>query len=169
VKEPVDTTQHPPVDTIPDNPPPVDTIPDNPPPVDTIPDNPPPVDTIPDNPPPVDTIPDNPPPVDTIPDNPPPVDSIPDVVTDVKAYPNPFRNELQLRFNNTSATGQISVDMFDTYGRLIFRQNFGTRPTGNNILVIHGFSTNLRIGMYLLAMKVDGEKLKTLKVIKSGY
>lgn len=208
VKEPVDTTTTPPVDTIPDNPPPVDTIPDNPPPVDTIPDNPPPVDTIPDNPPPIDTIPDNPPPVDTIPDNPPPVDTIPDNpppvdtipdnpppvdtipenpppidsfpnnpppvdsipdVTEVKAYPNPFRDELQVRFNSTSATGRIMIEMYDTYGRLMYRKDFGTRPPGNNIIVISSYSTNLRIGVYLLTLKIDGERIKTVKVLKSGY
>jgi hypothetical protein len=200
VQEPVDTTQNPPVDTIPDNPPPVDTIPDNPPPVDTIPDNPPPVDTIPDNPPPVDTIPDNPPPVDTIPDNPPPVDTIPDnpppvdTIPDnpppigpdpnspppvdslpdteigvIKAYPNPFKNEIQLLFYNESANGRISIEIHDTYGRLIYRQDYGQRAVGNNIIVINGFSSNLRIGMYLLSLKVDGKRVKTVKLIKKGY
>jgi hypothetical protein len=189
-QEPVDTTQNPPVDTIPDNPPPVDTIPDNPPPVDTIPDNPPPVDTIPDNPPPIDTIPDNPPPVDTIPDNPPPVDTIPDnpppvdtipdnpppvdslpeqATGEIKAYPNPFKNEVQLLFYNGSATGKISIDIHDTYGRLIYRQDYGPRAVGNNIIVINGFSSNLRIGMYLLSLKVDGKRVRTIKLIKKGY
>lgn len=179
-QEPVDTTQNPPVDTIPDNPPPVDTIPDTPPPIDTIPDNPPPVDTIPDNPPPVDTIPDNPPPVDTIPDIPPPIDTFPDGPSpvdtlpdqqtgEIKAYPNPFKNEIQLLFYNGSATARISIDMHDTYGRLIYRQDYGSRAAGNNIIVINGFSGNLRIGMYLLSLKVDGKRVKTLKLIKKGY
>jgi hypothetical protein len=160
----------PPVDTIPDNPPPVDTIPDNPPPVDTIPDNPPPVDTIPDNPPPVDTIPDNPPPVDTIPDNPNPVDSLPQQqIGDIKAYPNPFLNQIQVRFYNPDAAKKITIDIHDTYGRLIYRQDYGTRVAGNNIIVINGFSSNLRIGMYLLTLKADGDRVKTIKVIKKGY
>jgi fibronectin type 3 domain-containing protein len=197
-QQPVDTTQNPPIDTIPDNPPPVDTIPDNPPPVDTIPDNPPPVDTIPDNPPPVDTIPDNPPPVDTIPDNPPPVDTIPDNpppvdtipdnpppvdsipdnpvdslpdddIGDIKAYPNPFLNQIQLRFFNPNPAGKISIDIYDSYGRLIYRQDYGARVAGNNIIVINGFSSNLRIGLYMLSLKIDGERVKTIKVIKKGY
>jgi hypothetical protein len=197
-QEPVDTTTNPPVDTIPDNPPPVDTIPDNPPPVDTIPDNPPPVDTIPDNPPPVDTIPDNPPPVDTIPDNPPPVDTIPDNpppvdtipdnpppvdtgpdnqppvdsipdVGDIKAYPNPFLNRIHLLFDNPVAAGKITVDIHDTYGRLIYRRDYGSLAAGSNIIVINGFSSNLRIGMYLLTLRKDGERVKTIKMIKKGY
>jgi len=179
---PVDTIPDnpPPVDTIPDNPPPVDTIPDNPPPVDTIPDNPPPVDTIPDNPPPVDTIPDNPPPVDTIPDNPPPVDTIPDNppvdslptendIGEIKAYPNPFRNEIQLRFYNPNAASKISIDIYDSYGRIIYRRDYGSLAAGNNILVINGFSSNLRIGLYLLSLNANGERVKTIKVIKKGY
>lgn len=180
---PVDTIPNnpPPVDTIPNNPPPVDTIPNNPPPVDTIPNNPPPVDTIPNNPPPVDTIPNNPPPVDTVPNNPPPVDTIPngppivdtlpddEDIVDVVAYPNPFKNEVSLKFYNGNAAGKISVDIHDTYGRLIYRKDYGTRVVGNNILVVNGFSSNLRIGMYFLTLKMDGEKVKTMKVIKSGY
>ncbi|MBL7696626.1 MAG: fibronectin type III domain-containing protein [Chitinophagaceae bacterium] len=208
IQEPVDTTQNPPVDTIPNNPnppvdtipnnpnppvdtipnnpnppvdtipnnpnPPVDTIPNNPnPPVDTIPNNPnPPVDTIPNNPnPPVDTIPNNPPPpVDTLPNSPPPVDTIPDDdVVNAMAYPNPFKNEVKLKFYNSNAAGRISVEIHDTYGKLIHRQDFGTRVVGNNVLVVNGFSSNLRIGMYLLTLRLDGEKVKTLKVIKSGY
>lgn len=169
---PIDTIPDnpPPVDTIPDNPPPIDTIPDNPPPVDTIPDNPPPVDTIPDNPPPVDTIPDNPPPIDTLPNSPPPVDSLPDDdPVEVVAYPNPFRNQINLKFYNGNAAGRISVELYDTYGKLIRRQDFGTRVVGNDVLVINGFSSNLRIGMYFLTLKIDGEKVKTVKVIKAGY
>jgi fibronectin type 3 domain-containing protein len=169
---PVDTIPDnpPPVDTIPDNPPPVDTIPDNPPPVDTIPDNPPPVDTIPDNPPPVDTIPDNPPPIDTLPDNSPPVDSLPPLdVGDIKAYPNPFRNEIQLRFYNPNPASKIGIEIHDSYGRLVYRQDFGTRLAGNNILVINGYSSNLRIGLYMLSLNIDGKRVKTIKVIKQGY
>ena len=148
----------------------MDTIPDNPPPVDTIPDNPPPVDTIPDNPPPVDTIPDNPPPIGPDPNSPPPIDSLPDTeIGVIKAYPNPFKNEIQLLFNNESATGRISIDIHDTYGRLIYRQDYGQRAVGNNIIVINGFSSNLRIGMYLLSLKVDGKRVKTVKLIKKGY
>jgi fibronectin type 3 domain-containing protein len=179
IQTPVDTTPDnpPPVDTIPDNPPPVDTIPDNPPPVDTIPDNPPPVDTIPDNPPPVDTIPDNPPPVDTIPDNPPPVDSIPDgspdttvnSVTALKPYPNPFANSLQLKFNNANATGRVMVDIHDSYGRLMYRREYGQLALGTNIIVINSFSTNMRDGLYLVSLRIDGERIQTVKVIKSGY
>ena len=85
------------------------------------------------------------------------------------AYPNPFKNEVKLKFYNSNAAGRISVEIHDTYGKLIHRQDFGTRVVGNNVLVINGFSSNLRIGMYLLTLRLDGEKVKTLKVIKSGY
>ncbi|HUQ66140.1 MAG TPA: fibronectin type III domain-containing protein [Flavitalea sp.] len=159
VQQPVDTT-HTPVDTIPNDPPPVDTIPDNPPPVDTIPDNPPPIDTIPDLPPPIDSFPDNPPQVDSLPDQEP---------EEIKAYPNPFKNDVQLRFYNRDATKKIGVEIHDSYGRLIYRQEYGTRTAGNNILVINGFSSNLRIGMYLLTLDMDGKRVKTIKLIKKGY
>jgi hypothetical protein len=182
-----DTTSNPPVDTIPggENPPPVDTIPggENPPPVDTIPggENPPPVDTIPggENPPPVDTIPggENPPPVDTLPgggnpppvDTIPPVDSIPELHDRVVAYPNPFISVVQIAFNNKSAADRISVYFYDSYGRLIQRQDFGTRPVGYNVLTLGGYTANLRSGTYLAALKVNDKVVRTVKMIRARH
>ena len=168
----------PPVDTIPggDNPPPVDTIPggDNPP-IDTIPggDNPP-VDTIPggDNPP-IDTIPggDNPP-IDSIPQIPPPVDSIPPAEADNNnfiAYPNPFTNTVRLLFYNKQATDKILVEIHDSYGRLVYRRDFGTRPVGNNVLEINAFSANLRTGLYFATLRVNEKLVRSVKIIKMRY
>ncbi len=179
---PVDTIpggqNPPPVDTIPggQNPPPVDTIPggQNPPPVDTLPGggNPPPVDTLPGggNPPPVDTLPGNgnTPPVDTLPGggNPPPVDSIPPVETQkVTAYPNPFQNSVRLEFDNKQPGDKITVEIYDAFGRLMRRENFGTRPVGSNLLVINGTEA-LRKGIYWVTLKINAKTLKSVKIMK---
>jgi len=87
----------------------------------------------------------------------------------VTAYPNPFKNEIRLLFYSANAAGNIDIEIHDSYGRLIYRKNFGTRISGNNILLINGFSSNLRIGLYLLSLKIDGKRVRTLKVIKKGY
>lgn len=161
---PVDTIPTIPVDTIPTIP--VDTIPTIP--IDTIP-NIPPVDTIPTIP--VDTIPTIP--VDTIPRAIPgtpttPVDSIP-AAGSFKAYPNPFKNIVHLSFYNKLETDKLSVEIYDTYGRLTFRQNFGTRPVGNHTLDISGFTADLRVGMYIAALKINGKISQSMKIIKVRY
>jgi fibronectin type 3 domain-containing protein len=156
---PVDTIPTIPVDTIPTIP--VDTIPTVP--VDTIPTIP--VDTIPTIP--VDTIPTVP--VDTIPGTPvTPVDSIPPAGS-FKAFPNPFRNIIHLSFYNARESDKISVEIYDPYGRLTFRQNLGTRPAGNNTLDINGFTAEMRVGIYIAALKINGKISQSVKIIKVQY
>jgi hypothetical protein len=193
-ENPIDTIPNPPVDTIPDIPP-VDTIPDNPPidtipgggddPIDTIPgggDNPidtipgggdNPIDTIPgggDNP--IDTIPgggNNPP--DSIPEIPPPTDTTanPDANNNFIAYPNPFTNVVRLQFYNKQATDKISIEIRDTYGRLIYRQNFGTRAQGNTVLEINASSANLRTGIYRATLRINDKLTRSVKMVKMKY
>jgi hypothetical protein len=193
---PIDTIPDvPPVDTIPDNPidtipgggdNPIDTIPgggDNPidtipgggdNPIDTIPgggDNP--IDTIPgggDNP--IDTIPgggNNPP--DSIPEIPPPTDTTanPDQNNNFIAYPNPFTNVVRLQFYNKQATDKISIEIRDTYGRLIYRENFGTRSPGNTVLEINATSANLRTGIYIASLRINDKLTRSVKMVKMKY
>jgi hypothetical protein len=168
---PVDTIPDTPIDTIPGIPP-VDTIPDNP--IDTIPgggDNP--IDTIPgggDNP--IDTIPgDGNNPGDTIPEIPPPTDTTanPDQNNNFIAYPNPFTNVVRLQFNNKSATDKIIVEIRDTYGRLIYRKNFGTRSPGNTVLEINSSSANLRTGIYIASLRINDKLTQSVRIVKMKY
>ena len=152
-------------------PPPVDTIINPPPPVDTIINPPPPVDTIINPPPPVDTIINPPPPVDTVPGiGNPPTDTIPDIDQlhgKVKVYPNPFASALNLNFNNTSQANKISVEMYDEYGRLLFRRNYEQLPPGNIILQMNSLESMLfRNGVYFVELKVNAKKVQTVKVVK---
>jgi hypothetical protein len=165
-----------PIDSIPgggENP--IDSIPgDGGNPIDSIPgggENP--IDSIPgggENP--IDSIPgggDNP--GDSIPEIPPPTDTTanPDQNNNLIAYPNPFTNVVRLQFNNKQATDKISVEIRDTYGRLIYRENYGTRSPGNTVLEINATSANLRTGIYIATLRINDKLTRSVKIVKMKY
>lgn len=158
-----------PADSIPDPGTPVDTIPDPGTPIDTIPDPGTPIDTIPDPGTPIDTIP-NPGATDTIKEiGSPPPDSVltAEGTIMVKAYPNPFANQLNLKFYNSLPQQKISIAIYDPYGRMMFRQDFGTMPPGDIILELRSLQSKFtRNGIYLVELQLDGKRRQTLKVIR---
>ncbi|HRE50457.1 MAG TPA: PA14 domain-containing protein [Flavitalea sp.] len=129
-----------------------------------------PSDSIPDpGTPPTDTIPDPPGPGDTDPIGSPPPDSIlpADGAIKVKAYPNPFYKALKLKFYNSSPEQKISVAIYDSYGRLMLRKDFGAMPQGDVILELGSLQSKLmRNGIYLVEVKVDGKNLQTIKALR---
>lgn len=173
---PPDTTgpnnPNPPDTTGPNNPNPPDTTgPNNPNPPDTTgPNNPNPPDTTgPNNPNPPDTTgPNNPNPPDTTgPNNPnPPVDT---PYSEVSIYPNPVRDIFNIKFYNKNATDKIDVEVYNQKGELTLRRNFGMLPVGNTNLRVSSFEAGVRVGVYLVALKVNGQIVKTLKLVRRRY
>nr|MBA4166625.1 T9SS type A sorting domain-containing protein [Chitinophagaceae bacterium] len=82
----------------------------------------------------------------------------------VIVYPNPFKDIIMLGFFNNAAGNKISTEMYDMYGRLVQRKVYYTLPAGNNILRIDG--TRAITGMYILALKIDGKIVRTVKMLK---
>lgn len=171
---PPDTTgpnnPNPPDTTGPNNPNPPDTTgPNNPNPPDTTgPNNPNPPDTTgPNNPNPPDTTgPNNPNPPDTT-GNPNPVDTLP--YEKVTIYPNPVKTVFNVNFYNRQATDIIDIEVYDQKGERTYRRNFGTRPAGSTTLQISSFEAGVRSGVYLVSLKINGEIVKTLKLIRLRY
>ena len=74
-----------------------------------------------------------------------------------QAFPNPFRNEVHLRFSEvTTAT----VQLYDLNGRLVFEQE----DTGQLELTLN--LPQLNDGLYLLRILSDGKLIEEKKLIK---
>lgn len=82
----------------------------------------------------------------------------------LKAYPNPFEDQVSLQFSLESA-GNIRVELFDTRGDLIELFSRGSIMAGNHTF---RFSTDpLPPGIYLISITNEkGELLNSKKVVK---
>jgi len=100
---------------------------------------------------------------------PPTVDTLPpdssrfDKVT---VYPNPFYNQLNLRFYNSVPNARINLEIYDELGQLKFRRDFGNLPEGNVILPVTSISVNMRVGVYIMVLKLDGKIAKSQKIVR---
>lgn len=116
-----------------------------------------PVDTIP-----VDTIPVDP--IDTIPTS--PIDS---VKASIKVFPNPVQRDFVITFYNNQANDPIAIEVYDPQGRRTYSRDYGARPAGNNTITISSYEARMRSGVYLVALKINGKLVKTVKVIKNRF
>ena len=98
-------------------------------------------------------------------------DARPTVVTaeeqDVRIYPNPFKDFVNLDFYNKAGAKTASVEVFDITGRLVHRQVYGSLPEGYNTIRLTAAEGRLETGVYMLTLKVDGKVIKTGKLIKA--
>lgn len=78
-------------------------------------------------------------------------------VLQLSAYPNPVKDQLQLRFSDTS-TGELNVSLKDMTGRTIYRQSFN----GNTVAL--DMSTYPQ-GIYILEAATEG-KNTMIKIVK---
>lgn len=79
------------------------------------------------------------------------------------AYPNPFSTALSVDVPSTPAQ-QIEITMVDALGRTVFAQSL-SGPAGRkgNPLAL---PTTLGAGVYLLNLKLDGQLLRTRRLVK---
>ncbi len=84
----------------------------------------------------------------------------------VKIYPNPFNDNMNIDFNNPSGISKISTEIYDLTGRLVYRQNYSSMPAGANTLRLNGIRTNGN-GVYIVALKVDGKIVRTVKMLRN--
>jgi pimeloyl-ACP methyl ester carboxylesterase len=90
-----------------------------------------------------------------------------EVVTEGRMYPNPFIDQVSLDFNNTAADNNVSVDVYDLGGRLVFRKAFGKLAAGYNTLRVNT-GTNLGTGVYMITLNVNGKPVQVSKMVKAN-
>jgi hypothetical protein len=139
----------------------------NPPDTTTNPNNPPDTTGNPNNPPDTTGNPNNPPDTTGNPNNPTPEDTVSD--DRLIAYPNPFVGEIRFLFHNREATDNLTLEIYDSYGRITYRQNIGKRPRGRNVVVLNSLAANLKNGVYVATLKVNGKVYRSVKIVRRRY
>jgi methionine-rich copper-binding protein CopC len=81
-------------------------------------------------------------------------------------YPNPFRDALNIDFNNAVASDKITAEVYDVAGRLVHRQHYSDVPAGNNTLRISQIRSSER-GMFMVVLKVNGKIIHTRKMLRN--
>lgn len=82
-------------------------------------------------------------------------------------YPNPFRDIINLEFNNASGANKIAVDVYDLAGRMVYRRDFGTMAAGYTLLRVNAAEARLAPGVYMVTLSVNGKPVKATKMIKA--
>lgn len=88
-------------------------------------------------------------------------------ISAAKIYPNPFTENFNIAFYNSSAINKISVDVYDLTGRFVFDYKMGNMLPGNNLVNIKVKDGIILPGVYLARLKVNGKVIKTFKLIKA--
>ncbi|HUQ64902.1 MAG TPA: fibronectin type III domain-containing protein [Flavitalea sp.] len=83
----------------------------------------------------------------------------------VKIYPNPFSDNINIDFDNLSASNKISAEIYDITGRLVMMQHYSSVPAGKNTLRVSNIRSN-GTGVYVVALKVNGKTFQAVKLIR---
>jgi hypothetical protein len=84
------------------------------------------------------------------------------------AYPNPFNDIVNLDFTNDAAGNRISTEVYDLAGRMVYRKDFNNLPAGRNILVLNGIEQTMNTSVCLVALKVNGKVVQTIKLLRNN-
>jgi hypothetical protein len=85
----------------------------------------------------------------------------------VKVYPNPFSDLVNLDFNNDVAGNRVSAEVYDLTGRMVYRRDFNGLAAGRNILVLNGIEQTNNTSVCLVALRVNGKVVQTVKLLRN--
>jgi pimeloyl-ACP methyl ester carboxylesterase len=85
----------------------------------------------------------------------------------VKVYPNPFSDLVNLDFNNDAAGNRVSAEVYDLTGRMVYRRDFNGLAAGRNILVLNGIEQTNNTSVCLVALRVNGKVVQTVKLLRN--
>jgi large repetitive protein len=88
-------------------------------------------------------------------------------VTTIKAYPNPFDNNIVLDITSAKAVDKATVQLFDINGRIAYRNNINIRAGKSNIQLNLG-NIKLTTGNYFLQVLFDNTKTGIIKLLKNS-
>lgn len=92
-----------------------------------------------------------------------------DSASDVNMYPNPSTNLFNIDFTNSSTANKITTEVYDLHGKLIYRRNYNSMPAGPNTLRILPAEANMQTGMYIVALKINGQIVSTVKMVHGRW
>jgi hypothetical protein len=85
----------------------------------------------------------------------------------VNVYPNPFNDLVNLDFTNDAAGNRVSAEVYDLTGRLVYRKDFNNLAAGRNILVLNGIEPTKATSVCLVALRVNGTIVQTVKMLRN--
>lgn len=85
----------------------------------------------------------------------------------VNVYPNPFTDLVNLDFNNDLAGNRVTAEVYDLTGRIVYRKDFNNLAVGRNILVLKGIESVKTTTVCLVALKVNGQIVRTVKMLRN--
>jgi subtilisin-like proprotein convertase family protein len=83
--------------------------------------------------------------------------------TNVEVFPNPFRDQIEIRFEGSALVDNCSILLIDASGRTIQNEVFTAQPNLNSIILEN--LNSLNSGLYFIELKV-GDNTKVFKVTK---
>jgi pimeloyl-ACP methyl ester carboxylesterase len=84
----------------------------------------------------------------------------------IKMYPNPFNDVINVDINNNSSANRITAEVYDMTGRLAMRQDFDYLSAGYNTIAVRTSGTNMPVGMYVMAIRINGKIISTKEIYK---
>ncbi|MBK8567895.1 MAG: T9SS type A sorting domain-containing protein [Saprospiraceae bacterium] len=82
-------------------------------------------------------------------------------VLDLDLSPNPAGSEVMVRLAGLEEAAEISLEVYNAFGQMVLRKDFGTVGNLNERLDLSGFND----GMYFVSLKAGGERLEQKLVI----
>lgn len=86
----------------------------------------------------------------------------------VKVFPNPFKEAINIEFNKEQDGGEVSVDIHDMFGKLVYTRKYNNLPKGNNTLSLFPGDKQFRKGLFVCTLKANGKIVKSVSIIKLG-
>lgn len=84
---------------------------------------------------------------------------------ELQTVPNPFVDELQIRFAGLENYKQIEVVLNNTLGQQILAKQFSNQGLSENVLSLSGLS-HIPGGIYLVSLYADGNPIATKRVVR---
>jgi flagellar hook assembly protein FlgD len=92
------------------------------------------------------------------------------LISELKAYPNPFNDQLVIEFNN-GVQNNVMIEVYDIYGRLLKKLNRSVIPNTGNRITWDGtnhLGSGLSNGIYLIILKdKNGFRTDRIVVVKN--
>lgn len=90
------------------------------------------------------------------------------LITGVKAYPNPFVNNLKVDLVLSAKAKQVALVLYDGNGRMVYQKVLGSNEVSRQVQTINlSMAEALPPGIYFLKVVCDAAVQKTIKLVKA--
>ena len=87
------------------------------------------------------------------------------MVDDIKVFPNPFVNKVQVEVNN-AASASVTIALYDLSSKLVYSGSAQSTPAGKSVISLNLPAGKIAPGSYYVNVLIDGKLTKSVKLIK---